>query len=190
MDKQGKLIVVSAPSGSGKTTLVKHLLETLPGLAFSVSATSRAIRPGEVHGKDYYFLTPEQFRRKADAGEFLEWEEVYPGIFYGTLKSDVAMLTAQGLHVVFDVDVVGGLNIKNYFGERALALFIMAPSVEALAARLRARSTESEETLNQRIGKATREMEFAGRFDKIIVNDRLDDAKVEIVRIVNEFLAR
>lgn len=188
MTKQGKLIVVSAPSGSGKTTLVKHLLATIPRLAFSVSATSRKIREGEQDGRDYYFLTPEEFRTRAERGDFLEWEEVYPGLCYGTLKSEVERLTKQGFSVVFDVDVVGGLNIKKHYGEDALAIFVMAPSVEALEQRLRARSTDSEESLQQRISKAAHEMTFAARFDRIVVNDDLVTAKAAIISIVNDFI--
>lgn len=188
MTKQGKLIVVSAPSGSGKTTLVKHLLATIPHLAFSVSATSRKIREGEQDGKDYYFLNPDEFRTRAERGDFLEWEEVYPGLCYGTLKSEVERLTKQGLSVVFDVDVVGGLNIKKHYGKDALAIFVMAPSVEALEQRLRARSTDSEESLQHRISKAAHEMTFAARFDRIVVNDDLATAKSAIVSLVNDFI--
>ncbi|HMM12235.1 MAG TPA: guanylate kinase [Bacteroidales bacterium] len=189
MAVQGKLIVVSAPSGSGKTTLVKHLLATIPGLAFSVSATSRAMREGEVNGKDYYFLTQEQFRSAVERGEFLEWEEVYPGLCYGTLKSEVQRLTSLGLHVVFDVDVVGGLNIKRQYGPQALSVFVMAPSVEELEKRLRARSSDSEQSLLQRISKAAHEMTFAAQFDTIIVNDDLESAKSNIAGVVAKFIA-
>lgn len=188
MVRQGKLIVVSAPSGSGKTTLVRHLLATIPDISFSVSATSRTMREGERYGRDYYFLTAEEFRLRVDAGDFIEWEEVYPGVYYGTLKSEVERLTGQGLHVVFDVDVVGGLNIKRQFGDQALAIFVMAPSVEALEKRLRSRCTDSEESLQQRISKATYEMTFAEKFDKIVVNDDLEEAKSAIATTVNDFI--
>ncbi len=190
MTKHGKLIVVSAPSGSGKTTLVKHLLSTIPNLAFSVSATSRKMRDGEQNGKDYYFLTPEEFRASIEKGDFLEWEEVYPGLCYGTLKSEVERLTMNGLNVVFDVDVVGGLNIKRQYGDNVLAIFVMAPSVEDLERRLRARSTDTEESLRQRIKKAAHEMTFADHFDRIVVNDDLEAAKIAIVSIVNNFVSK
>lgn len=188
MDKQGKLIVVSAPSGSGKTTLVKHLLEKVPGLAFSVSATSRKMRAGEKHGKDYFFMSADEFRQKIQQGAFLEWEEVYPGIFYGSLRSEVEKLTTRGLHPVFDVDVVGGLNIKQLYGPQALSIFVMVPSIEVLAQRLYARSTDSDESLQQRLSKASHEMNFANQFDKIVVNDNLETAQNEIVYLVNEFI--
>lgn len=188
MNKTGKLIVVSAPSGSGKTTLVKHLLGTVPGLAFSVSATSRQMREGEQDGRDYFFLTPAEFRHRIDCGDFLEWEEVYPGIYYGTRISEVQKLIQQGLNVVFDVDVVGGLNIKRHFGNNALAIFVMAPSVEVLEQRLRQRSTESEDSLRQRISKAAYEMSFASSFDKVIVNDDLESARSAIVNLVSDFI--
>lgn len=188
MVRQGKLIVVSAPSGSGKTTLVRHLLATVPDISFSVSATSRTRREGEIDGKDYFFLTTEEFRIKVDKGDFIEWEEVYPGVYYGTLKSEVQRLTEKGKHVVFDVDVIGGLNIKHQFGNQALAIFVMAPSVEALEKRLRSRCTDSEESLQQRISKAAYEMTFAERFDKIVVNDELEAAKSAIASIVNDFI--
>lgn len=188
MATQGKLIVVSAPSGSGKTTLVRHLLATIPGISFSVSATSRAMREGELDGRDYYFLNAEEFRHRVDAGDFIEWEEVYPGVYYGTLKSEVQRLTEKGNHVVFDVDVIGGLNIKHQFGNQALAIFVMAPSVEALEKRLRSRCTDSEESLQQRFSKAAYEMTFVERFDKIVVNDELEAAKSAIASIVNDFI--
>lgn len=185
---ENKLIIVSAPSGAGKTTIVRHLLSLPLPLSFSVSATSRAPRTGEEDGRDYYFLTPEEFKNKADAGEFLEWEEVYPGTCYGTLKSEVDRIWALGKGVVFDVDVVGGLNIKRIFGEKALAVFVQPPSVEVLHQRLRGRSTESEEKIATRIAKAEYEMSFAPRFDVILVNDKLDAALAEAEAIVTSFL--
>ena len=148
---QGKLIIFSAPSGSGKTTIVKHLLSKTYHLGFSVSATSRAIRGNEVHGKDYYFLTPDEFRSKIDNNEFLEWEEVYSGSYYGTLKSEVERLRNAGTNVVFDVDVVGGCNIKKYYGNEALSVFIQPPSIEELEKRLKARSTETDEVIAKRV---------------------------------------
>ncbi len=186
---KGKLVIFSAPSGAGKTTIVKHLLQKDFGLEFSVSATSRQPRPGEVHGKDYYFLTAEEFRKKIESGEFLEWEEVYEGIFYGTLKNEVERIRDAGKHVIFDVDVVGGLNIKKYYGNEALAVFVQPPSVEELKNRLRNRSTESEEKINMRISKAEKELEFAGRFDVIIVNNELPKALKEAERVVSDFLS-
>jgi guanylate kinase len=188
--KYNKLIIVSAPSGAGKTTLVKHLLlKSLP-LSFSVSATSRLPREGEVNGRDYYFLTLQEFMKKVDDGAFLEWEEVYPGTCYGTLKSEVERVWSDGKAVVFDVDVIGGLNIKKIYGDQALAVFIQPPSVEELLNRLRGRSTESEEKISTRIAKAEFELTFADRFDVTLVNNDLETAKNEIENIVRHFLEK
>ncbi len=184
----GKLVIFSAPSGAGKTTIVKRLLAEIPGLEFSVSAASRHKRPGETDGKDYYFIPVDEFKKKIENDEFLEWEEVYENNFYGTLKSEVQRIWALGHHVIFDVDVIGGLNIKHYYGDRALAIFVMPPSVEELEKRLRNRSTESEEDLKRRIEKARYELTFARQFDKIIVNDDLEKAVKEAKELVNEFL--
>ncbi len=184
----GKLIIFSAPSGSGKTTFVRHLLKLDLGLEFSVSACSRTPREGEIDGKDYYFLTASEFRKKIDAGEFVEWEEVYPGQYYGTLKSELERIWAKGNHVVFDVDVVGGLNLKKTFGKQALSVFIQAPSPEVLEKRLRARSSDDEASLRRRIDKASHEMEYAPGFDRIIVNDDLDRALHEAEAMVRRFL--
>jgi guanylate kinase len=185
---EGKLIIFSAPSGSGKTTLVHHLLSKPElKLAFSVSATSRAKRPNETHGKDYYFLSADEFRKRIDADDFLEWEEVYTDQFYGTLRSEIDRIHAEGKTVMFDVDVVGGLNIKKQFGDDALAVFVKPPSIEELENRLRNRSTESEESLQKRVGKATKEMEFANQFDVILVNDDLETAKAEAEKLVSDF---
>ena len=185
---QKKLIVVSAPSGAGKTTLVRHLLDTIPGLSFSVSATTRAPRQGETNGKDYFFITVTQFSAAVSSGDMLEWEEVYTGTFYGTLKSEVDRMLNSGFHVIFDVDVVGGLNIKKHFGKRALAIFISPPSVEALEERLINRGTEPAEKIRQRIEKARWELDFAQEFDLVIVNSSLEMAKTEILGNVTEFL--
>ena len=186
--KTGKLIIFSAPSGAGKTTLVKHLLAAGLGLEFSVSATSRQKRAGETDGKDYYFLTAAAFREKIKEDAFLEWEEVYQDHFYGTLKSEVQRIWSKGKHVIFDVDVVGGLNIKQQYGEKALSVFVMPPTPEHLEDRLRKRSTESEENLKKRLDKARHELSFAGRFDKILINDDLDKAKQEAELLVKEFI--
>ena len=184
----GKLIIFSAPSGSGKTTLVHHLLSKPDlKLEFSVSATSRAMRPNEVDGKDYYFLSAEEFKHRIQKGEFLEWEEVYTDQFYGTLHSEIDRIHSEGNSVMFDVDVVGGLNIKNQFGDKALAVFVQPPSIEELERRLRNRSTESEESIKKRVGKAAEELKFANQFDVILVNDNLDEAKLEAEKLIRDF---
>lgn len=190
MNHQPKLIIVSAPSGSGKTTLVKHLLSVFPSLAFSISATSRKKREGETNGKDYFFITEEEFRHRIAVGDLLEWQEVYPGSFYGSLKSEVEKMMAAGNDVIFDVDVVGGLNIKKEFGSRALSLFVKPPSIEVIRERLNCRNTDTPETISRRVDKATLELEFADKFDHIIVNDNLDKAKEEIVKISTDFLKK
>jgi len=187
-DKEKKLIIVSAPSGAGKTTIVRYLLSCNLGLAFSVSATTRAIRPGEVDGKDYFFISEEGFKNRIEKGDLLEWEEVYKGTFYGTLRSEVDRNMMNGFHVIFDVDVVGGINIKNAFGERAFSVFVSPPSVSDLEIRLNNRQTDSEETIRKRMEKARWEMAFADKFDFILVNDNLDRAKAEVLVKVTEFL--
>jgi len=187
---KGKLVIFSAPSGSGKTTIVKHLLQKNFGLEFSVSATSREPRKGETHGKDYYFIPENEFKKKIENDEFLEWEEVYTGIFYGTLKSEVERIRNAGKHVIFDVDVVGGLNIKKYYGSESLAVFVQPPSVEELKKRLRNRSTESEEKIKMRVAKAEKELEFANQFDVIIVNKELPKALNEAEKVVSGFLSQ
>lgn len=184
----GKVIIFSAPSGAGKSTIVNYLLGKNLGLEFSVSATCRAPRGKEQHGKEYYFFTEEEFKRRIAAGEFLEYEEVYPGCFYGTLNSEVQRIWAEGKTVLFDVDVVGGLNIKKKFGNQALALFIQPPSVATLRERLQGRGTDSPEKIEQRVAKAEYELSFAPRFDTVIVNDRLDNALAEAERKVRDFL--
>lgn len=185
----GKAIIVSAPSGAGKTTIVRELLQAGLGLEFSVSAASRPKRPAEVHGIDYYFLTVEEFRQKIRQEEFIEWEQVYEGQYYGTLKSEAERIWRKGRHIIFDVDVVGGLNLKKIFGSSALAIFIMPPSIGALEERLRNRSTEDEASLSKRLGKARLELEQSGGFDRIIINDDLETAVAGAIRATREFLA-
>lgn len=187
---KGKLIIFSAPSGAGKTTIVKHLLQKGFDLEFSISATSREPRHTEIHGKDYYFLSGEEFLAKVTNDEFLEWEEVYKGTSYGTLKSEVERIREQGKNVIFDVDVVGGLNIKKYYGDEALAVFVQPPSVEELRNRLVGRSTDSEDKIAMRIAKAEHELSFAPQFDVVIINDKLEDAFVEAEKIITEFLKK
>ncbi|MBP8944988.1 MAG: guanylate kinase [Paludibacteraceae bacterium] len=184
----GKLIILSAPSGAGKSTLVHHLLNSNLNLEFSVSATSRAPRLNEKEGIDYYFLTPEEFKQKIANGEFLEYEEVYPDCFYGTLRSEIDRITQKDKNVIFDVDVKGGLNIKRQFGNQALAIFIAPPNMEALKERLLKRGTETPEMIQKRIEKAAYEMSFAPQFDKIIINDDLEKTKKEIEETVRDFL--
>lgn len=185
---EGKLVIISAPSGAGKTTLVRYLLSQVRGLAFSVSACSRQKRPHEVEGRDYYFISPGEFREKIARDEFVEWEEVYRGRFYGTLKSEIERIWSMGLNVIFDVDVIGGMNIKKKYGGRALAIFIMPPSIEELEKRLVRRSTESTGELKKRLVKAESEIRYAPEFDVTIVNEDLDRAKVEALMAVKNFL--
>ncbi len=185
----GKLVVFSAPSGSGKTSIVEHLLqqEYLP-LSFSVSATTRPRRKGEVDGRHYHFLDKTEFFRLRDEGAFLEWEEVYAGSYYGTLHQAIQDIWDRSKHVIFDIDVVGGLNIKAQYPERTLAIFVQPPNIATLRERLRARSTESEEIIEMRVAKAEKELKEAPKFDRIIVNDSLDDARREAIRLVADFL--
>lgn len=187
-EHNGKLVIFSAPSGAGKSTLVNYLLPQFPELSFSISATSRSPRGREVHGKEYYFLSSEEFKAHVAGDELLEWEEVYVGTYYGTLRSEVERIWAQGKVVVFDIDVAGALNLKKQFGDRALALFVQAPSVEILEQRLRGRGTDSEEKIQQRVAKATIEMARAPEFDKVVVNNNLDTAKAEALAILKDFL--
>lgn len=184
----GKAIIFSAPSGSGKTTLVRHLLSLPLNLEFSVSACSRNMRVNEKHGVDYYFLGVEGFKEKIAQNAFIEWEEVYENQFYGTLKSEIERIWAAGNHVIFDVDVIGGLNLKKVFGNKALAVFVKAPSVEALEKRLRMRQSETEASIQKRVNKAKKEMSFEPQFDVTIVNDHLEDALMQAEKIVSEFL--
>lgn len=183
-----RMIIISAPSGAGKTTLVKHLLGERTDIEFSVSACSRPRREDEQHAIDYYFLTVETFREKIKNNEFVEWEEVYPGSFYGTLRAEVERIWTKGHHVIFDVDVVGGLNIKKQFAEKALAVFVMPPSVEVLEQRIRKRQSDTEEQIRKRVEKAEWEMTFAKDFDIIVVNNEISIARVELLNIVNKFL--
>ena len=186
----GKVLIFSSPSGAGKTTSVDHLLKKFPSLAFSVSATTRPQRPHETDGKDYYFLTPEEFRQKIAEGAFVEWEEVYENTYYGTLRSEVDRLLNEGKQVVFDVDVKGALNIKKQFGDRALAVFVMPPSVEELERRLRHRSTDPEESIRERVAKARLEMSYADKFDVILVNDILEETLKKAEEIVSNFIGK
>ncbi|MDR2978928.1 MAG: guanylate kinase [Bacteroidales bacterium] len=183
-----KLIILSAPSGTGKTSIMKHVLGQGLSLSFSISATNRLPRGNEKNGRDYYFLSTAEFKEKVVCGEFLEWEEVYPGRFYGTLRSEVSRIWADGKSVVFDIDVLGGLNIKEQFGEQALAIFIKPPSMESLRERLEIRGTETEESLKERLAKAEFELSFEDRFDVTVVNERLEKAQQEVVAIVKNFI--
>jgi len=187
---KGKLIIFSAPSGAGKTTIVKHLLNKGFNLEFSISATSREARHTEMHGKDYYFLSGDEFLSKVNNDEFLEWEEVYKGTSYGTLKSEVERIRDKGNNVIFDVDVVGGLNIKKYYGDEALAVFVQPPSVEELRKRLKGRETETDEKIQMRIAKAEHELSFASEFDVVLINDNLEVAFAEAEKIIAEFLEK
>ena len=184
----GKLVIFSAPSGSGKSTIINYLLTQNLNLHFSISATSRSPRGNEKDGVEYYFLTPEQFRAKINEGEFLEYEEVYNDKFYGTLKSEVERILNEGNNVVFDVDVVGGCNVKNYYGDKALSIFIQPPSIEALRDRLVGRGTDSMDVIENRLTKASFEMSFASKFDKVIINDNLENAKTETLQVIKAFL--
>lgn len=183
-----KVIIFSAPSGAGKTSIVRQLLERIPNLHFSISATTRPVRGSEVDGKDYYFLSPEAFKAKIDGDEFLEWEEVYANRYYGTLKSELDRLWAMGSIVLFDVDVKGGIHIKKKLGDEALAIFVMPPSIEELRKRLEARGTDSPEDIATRIERATEEMTYAKYFDRIIVNNDLEAAVAEAEKVLKDFI--
>lgn len=185
---KGKLVIFSAPSGAGKSTIINYLLQKNLNLKFSVSATSRPPRGTERDGVEYYFLTPQQFREKIEAGEFLEYEEVYKDRFYGTLKEPVEKMLDEGMNVVFDVDVVGGCNIKKYYGNRALSIFIQPPSVEELRRRLESRGTDAPEVIADRVAKAEFELGFAGKFDVVIINDDLQKAQDEAYRVLSDYL--
>ena len=187
---QGKLIIFSAPSGAGKTTIVRHLLKKFKELEFSVSACSRAKRNGEKENVDYYFLTVDEFKQKIALGAFVEWEEVYHDHFYGTLKSEVTRIWSHGKHVIFDVDVEGGLNLKKEFGEKALAVFVMPPSIKHLEERLKLRQTETPESVDRRITKAEKELTTANQFDTIVLNDNLQTAFIQAEQLVTAFLKK
>ena len=183
-----KVIIFSAPSGSGKTTLVKYCLGVFPELQFSISATTRALRGEEIHGKDYFFLSVEEFKKLISEDAFVEFEEVYHDKFYGTLKSEVERTWSEGKVVIFDVDVVGGVNLKKIFGEQALSIFIAPPSIDELERRLISRATDDLETIKTRVAKAKHEMSYAEDFDVIVVNDDLEVSKKEIERLVENFI--
>jgi guanylate kinase len=183
-----KLVIVTAPSGAGKTTIVRHLLLTFDNLVFSVSATTRSKRDYEVDGKDYYFISPADFRAHIVAGDFLEWEEVYDNQFYGTLKSEVSRIWDAQLHIIFDIDVKGALNIKNAYPQDSLAIFVKPPSPEVLFQRLIGRQTENAESLKKRLARAEEELGYENKFDHILVNDTLEHALEESERVVGEFL--
>ena len=185
---KGKLIIFSAPSGSGKSTIINYLMTQGLNMHFSISATSRAPRGTEQNGVEYFFLTPEEFRTKIDNDEFLEYEEVYANRFYGTLKAQVEKQLEEGQNVVFDVDVKGGVNIKKFYGERALSVFIQPPSVDKLRRRLEGRATDAPEVINDRIARAEYELSFAPQFDTIVVNDDLETAKAEALQKIKDFL--
>lgn len=184
----GKLIIFSAPSGSGKSTIINYLLEQNLNLQFSISATSRQPRGAEEHGKEYYFLTADEFKKRIDNDEFLEYEEVYEGRYYGTLKEEVTRIVNNGANVIFDLDVVGGCNVKKYYGDKAMSLFIEPPSIDELRKRLEARNTETSEQIETRIARAEKELTYATEFDVVIVNDDLQKAKEETLNVVRQFL--
>ncbi len=185
-----KAVIFSAPSGSGKSTIVSHILKLHPELKFSVSAASRAPRGDEKNGVAYWFISADEFRKRIADNEFVEYEEVYPGSFYGTLKSEVERIWDNGDAIIFDVDVKGGVNLKKYFGDRALSVFIQAPSVEVLRQRLVGRATDSPEAIERRVAKAAEEMTYADKFDHIIVNDDLQKAYADAEKLVNDFLGK
>lgn len=184
----GKAIIFSAPSGSGKSTLVRYVMKDIPGLEFSISATSRAPRGIEENGREYYFISHDEFMEKVSHGEFFEWQEVYGGTCYGTLNSELERIWAGGNCVIFDVDVQGGINIKKMLGEDALSIFVKVPSLDVLRKRLTSRGTDSPESIAKRIEKASIEMTFENRFDKVVVNDNLEIAIEETEKIIEEFL--
>ncbi|HUX95405.1 MAG TPA: guanylate kinase [Bacteroidales bacterium] len=185
---KGKLVIISAPSGAGKTTIVKHLMNSGLNLSFSVSATTRPLRGDEKDGTDYFFLTVPEFKRKIENDELVEWQEVYKDLFYGTLKSEMERIWKSGKSVLFDVDVKGGINLKNIYGNNSLSIFVMPPSIEALEKRLLGRGTDSAEKIKMRVEKAAEEINLADNFDRIIINDNLEKTRQETFVLVNEFL--
>jgi guanylate kinase len=187
---EGKCIILCAPSGAGKTSITKYLLQQDLGLEFSISACNRGKRAGEVDGVDYLFLSTEDFKKKIDNDEFIEWEEVYKDNFYGTLKTEIERIWSNGKNVIFDVDVEGGLSLTKYFGEKAMAIFIQPPSMEALEERLRGRGTEDEEKIQKRLAKAGKELSYSKWFDTIIVNSNLEESQKEALHIVKSFLRK
>lgn len=186
---EGKLIIFSAPSGSGKTTIVRHLLNKFPDkIAFSISASTREPRGNEVDGKDYYFISQEEFLHRIAQEQFIEFEEVYSGTFYGTLKSELERIWAQGKQVIFDIDVIGGLRLKRKFGDRALAIFVHPPSLEILESRLRGRGTDSEEKIRERVEKAKNELDYAPKFDVVLTNNELTEAFAQAEDLLVKFI--
>ena len=188
--QEGKIVIFSAPSGAGKSTIVGHLLTLDLGLEFSISATSRSPRGQERDGVEYYFLTADDFRQRISENKFVEYEEVYAGTYYGTLRSEVERIWAKGNTIVFDVDVVGGLNLKKIFGDKALTVFVKPPSIAELRRRLEGRGTDSPEKIEQRLAKAEKELTYAAQFDVVVVNDNLDVAKAEAQRVVADFVSK
>jgi guanylate kinase len=185
-----KAIIFSAPSGAGKTTIVKHLLDRLPKLSFSISACSRKARVNEIHAQDYYFLSLEEFKEGINNNRFLEWEEVYPNLYYGTLLDEIERIWNNGKTIIFDVDVQGGIALKKHFGNQALAVFVSPPSLNILEQRLRGRGTESEEDLQKRINKAEDELSFKDKFDEVLINDTLDVSCDKALQLTQDFLNR
>ena len=186
----GKAIILSAPSGAGKTTIVKNLLTTKMPLSFSISACSRPKRNNEINGKDYHFLSIEEFKTKINDNSFIEWEEVYENNFYGTLKSEINRIWKSNNHVIFDVDVIGGIALKNYFNEKALSIFIDPPSIEVLFERLKKRDTDDKHSLKRRMEKAESELEYKSQFDQIIINDKLEIATKQTTKLVQNFISK
>lgn len=189
MNQAGKIIIIAAPSGSGKTSITRHLLQQFPQLAFSISATTRAPRGAEVHGREYYFLSEADFRQRIEDGAFVEWEMVYAGKYYGTLRSEIDRMWQAGQVPVLDIDVQGALHVKNQFGAQCLSIFIQAPSVAELQRRLEARGTETPESLQARVSKAAYEMTFRDQFDAVVMNDDLSKAREDAAVLVGDFLA-
>lgn len=187
-ESEGKLVIISAPSGAGKTTILKHVLETYPQLEFSISATSREPRPGEECGVDYFFKSREEFERLINEEEFVEWEEVYGGSYYGTLFSELERVWSDGKVIIFDVEVKGAVNIKKQFGENALSLFIMPPSLEVLRQRLEIRGTDTPEAIDERVARAEMELEYADQYDEVVVNDLLTDAIAGVEKAIGDFI--